>query len=213
MAAENNMNLSIYKSRKTLVEFLTQLKYEVKEHLDFSINEIDAMYRNKQLDMLLTHEYENKKVYIKYYLSNVITSKQIRQANLNMIVEDLYEIDTVLTTTDTLVIVTEDPPNDTILEKTKTLYEKSGIFVVIFGLAHLQFNLFQHALVPAADILTPGEKQELATRLHLHDLAKLPEISRYDPMAQGLLLRPGDVVRCKRASLTALTADYYRICV
>jgi hypothetical protein len=122
----SNRILTIYKSPKTILELLDTQEYDVEDYNGFSINEIDAMYSNDQLDMLLTNESENKS-YVKYYLTN----KQIKPQTLDDIIEDLYSIENILTKKDTLIIVIEDEPNDTIITKIKYLYDHDGIFVVI----------------------------------------------------------------------------------
>ena len=42
---------------------------------------------------------------------------------------------------------------------------------------------------------------------------QLPEISRFDPHAMAICLRPEQIVCFYRESTTALTYKYYRICV
>ena len=68
MSTSNNRILKLFKSRNTLLEQLELLSYNIKDYFDFSINEIDAMNSNNQLDMLLTNENNNRKAYVKYYL-------------------------------------------------------------------------------------------------------------------------------------------------
>jgi hypothetical protein len=75
------------------------------------------MVSNNQLDMLITNEKNQKKAYIKYYLN----AKQIRPTVLDEIIEDLFVIENVLTKNDTLIIIIEDEPNDTILTKLRYL--------------------------------------------------------------------------------------------
>jgi DNA-directed RNA polymerase subunit H (RpoH/RPB5) len=210
MSASNNRILSIYKSRTTILEILSDnLGYETKEYDGFSINEIDAMYSNAQLDMLLKHTSNERKVYVKYYL----TAKQIRPQNLDDILEDLFIIENVLTKEDTLIIITEDEPNDTIINKVKYLFDHSGIFIVIRYIKRLQFNILKHQLVPKATILQDDEAEALKTKFHMKTLQQLPEISRFDPHALSLSLRPGQVILIERKSNTAMTYEYYRICV
>ena len=205
----NNKILSIYKSRMTLIELLDHQDYNTSEYEGFSINEIDAMVSNLQLDMLVTNEKNQKKAYIKYYL----TAKQIRPANLDDIIEDLFTIDTVLTKKDTLIIITEDEPNDTIITKMKYLYDHDGIFVIIHNIHRLQFNILNHKLVPECIILEEPEIVKLKQKHNIKDLMQLPEISRFDPLALAICLRPGQVCLFKRESSTAMFYDYYRICV
>jgi len=209
MSTTSNRILSIYKSRHTLLEQLNYQDYNVYEYNEFSINEIDAMHNNEQLDMLINHESNNKKVYIKYYF----TSKQIKPQNLDDIIEDLFTIENVLTKDDTLIVVIEDEPNDTIIAKLKYLYDHDGIFVVIHNIKRLQFNILEHALVPNCVILENDEIKELQQKFNINNLKQLPEISRFDPQALAICLRPGQVCKFERNSATALTYNYYRICI
>ena len=210
MSASNNRILGIYKSRGTILEILSDnLGYDTKEYEGFSINEIDAMYSNAQLDMLLKHTDSNRKIYIKYYL----TAKQIRPQNLDDIIEDLFIIENVLTKEDTLVIITEDEPNDTITTKLKYLYDHDGIFVVIHNIRRLQFNILNHKLVPECTILQDKEIEELKKKHNITNPMQLPEISRFDPQALAMCLRPGNICEFKRTSATAMFYNYYRVCV
>lgn len=208
--------LSIYKSRNTMLEILKQLNYGVDDYSGFSINEIDAMFANSQLDMLVSRPEPmsgQTKIYIKYYISTKPGSKQIRPQNLDEIVEDLFTIDNVLNKNDTLIIIIDDEPNDTILNKMKYLYDHDGIFVVIHNIQRLQFNILKHSLVPQTTVLEEKEKSELMKTYYIKDNASLPEISRFDPVAMAICMRPGQVCKIVRSSATALYYSYYRICV
>jgi len=209
----SNRILSIYRSRDTLLKFMEKLNYNTLEYKEFSINEVDAMFTNSQLDMLLTNTTNNKKVYIKYYFTSKTVSKQIRPNNLDTIIEDLYEIENVLSKEDTLIIVIDEEPNDSIITKVKYLYEKDGVFVVIHNIKRLQFNILQHSLVPYVEILPEDKVEELKKTLNIKDVKQLPEVSRFDPVSLAIALRPGQVVKYVRGSQTALKTDYYRVCV
>lgn len=210
MSATNNRILNIYKSRNTILEILTNdLNYETQDYDGFSINEIDAMYTNSQLDMLVKNKNSERKIYVKYYL----TSKQIRPQVLDEIVEDLFLIETVLTKEDTLIIITEDEPNDTITTKMKYLFDHDGIFVVIHNIHRLQYNILNHKLVPKCYILEDKEINDLKNEYNISNLTQLPEISRFDPQALALCIRPGNVCKFIRNSSTAMLYSYYRVCV
>ena len=209
MSVTSNRILTIYKSRSTLMELLFTQGYDVEEYLGFSINEIDAMFNNSQLDMLLTHKETKRKAYVKYYL----TAKQIRPANLDDVIEDLYSIENVLTKQDTLIIVTEDEPNDTITTKMKYLYDHDGIFVVIHNINRLQYDITRHKLVPKCTILSDADVEAMKTKFNVKTLMQLPEISRFDPLALALSVRPGQVCEFTRESATAMHYKYYRVCI
>jgi DNA-directed RNA polymerase subunit H len=208
MALSSNRILSIYKSRNTIIEHLQNLGYDTADYAEFSINEIDAMNTNNQLDMLVSRE-DGQKIYIKYLLN----IKQLRKDNLDQLIEDLYDIETVLEKKDTLIIITNEEPNDTITQRIKYVFDHSGIFIVLHYIKRLQFNILKHTLVPYAKILKDDEIESLKIQYNLKTLMDLPEISRFDPQALALCLRPKQVIKIDRKSDTALEYNYYRVCV
>jgi DNA-directed RNA polymerase subunit H (RpoH/RPB5) len=142
-----------------------------------------------------------------------LNAKQLRPQNLDDIIEDLFVIDNVLTKNDTLVIIVEDEPNDTIVTRIKYLFDNDGIFIVMHNINRLQYNITNHKLVPQCNILTPQEREDLKKKYNVAALSQLPEISRFDPHALSMCLRPGDVCEFKRESATAMFYSYYRVCV
>ena len=205
--------ISINKSRNTILELLDMQDYNVDDYLGFSINEVDAMLANSQLDMLITHKENGKKVYVKYYFTTKQTTRQIKPQTLDDIIEDLYTIEDILTKNDSLIIIIDDEPNDTILNKMRYLYDHDGIFVVIHNIKRLQFNILNHALVPKVEILDESATNEMMKKYNLKDKTQIPEISRFDPQALAICLRPGQICEFNRESVTALDYKYYRVCV
>jgi DNA-directed RNA polymerase subunit H (RpoH/RPB5) len=199
--------ISLYNSRKNLIDLLHIQGYDISDYEGFSINEVDAMHTNGQMDMLLTHRTLPQKAYIKY-------AKHIRQANLDVFVDDLYYTENVLNkATDILIIVSDDEPNECIMSKLEYLFNHDGIFIVIHNIRRLQYNLLNHALVPKTRILTEPETKDLFHKYSIKDNTQLPEISRFDPLALALGMKPGQVCEHVRNSNTALETLYYRICV
>jgi len=215
MSSNSTRINKIYKSRSVLLEQLEEREYDVSDYNNFSINEIDAMLANNQLDMLLTHKENGKKVYVKYYFTLKTTTKQMKPQTLDDIIEDLYTIEQVLTKRDTLVVIIDDEPNDTILAKVKYLYERDGIFVIIHNIQRLQTNILKHFMVPNMTVLESEEQiKQFKDKHYIKDeKIQLPEISRFDPQALVVGLRPGDICKIDRSSVTALNTNYYRICI
>jgi hypothetical protein len=206
----SNRVLSVYKSRTTILEQLESQGYNVSDYHGFSINEVDAMHGNDQLDMLLeTTDEPKRKTYIKYYL----TAKQLKPNNLDEIIEDLFIIENVLTKADTLIIILDDEPNQTIIKKVQYLFDHDGIFVVLHNIKRLQFNLLNHRLVPKCAILTETEVVETKKKYNIKDNSQFPEISRFDPHALAMCVRPGNICKFERNSVTAMKYDYFRLCV
>jgi DNA-directed RNA polymerase subunit H (RpoH/RPB5) len=159
--------------------------------------------------MTISHRKTDSKIYVKHYFN----SKQINRANLDNVIEDLYNIDNILNKKDTLVIIIDDEPNDTIITRIRYLYDHDGIFVIIHNINRLQYNILNHTFVPKCEILGDTEVVELKKRYNILSDKQLPEISRFDPQALVMCMRPGQICKFNRESSTAMFYDYYRICV
>ena len=84
----------------------------------------------------------------------------------------------------------------------------------LFELRELQYNVTRHSLVPRHDIVTDGGEEAGILRDHgLKAKTQLPLISRADPVARYLGLRPGQLVRVTRISRTSGECVAYRCCV
>jgi DNA-directed RNA polymerase subunit H len=188
--------------------------YNIKDYANFSVNEVNSMKQNNQLDMLL--EFNNtddpteikRKIYIRYYLG-----KAIRPANLQEMIDDLFILTETLKKEDTLFIIIKDEINETITNELKHIWEADGIFIVIESIKRLQFNILNHTLVPDHRVLSEKEVQEIMNKYNITDKIQFPDISRFDPVARVIGLRPGQVCHIIRPSKTTITTDYYRICV
>jgi len=202
--------LSIYKSRTNILDQLELQGYNVSDYIGFSINEVDAMHGNDQLDMLLeTKDEPKRKTYIKYYL----TAKQLKPNNLDEMIEDLFVIENVLSKSDNLIIILDDEPNQTIIKKVQYLFDHDGIFVVLHNIQRLQFNILNHQSVPKCSILNDAETTDLKKKYNIKDNSQFPEISRFDPQALAMCVRPGNICKFERNSATAMKYDYFRLCV
>lgn len=216
MASQNSSVLisHIFTSRKTILELMEKQGYNINEYANFSINEVNSMKQNNQLDMLLetsdenvTNEKPKKKIYIRYYLTVRPAPKNIQE-----MIDDLFVLSETLKKTDTLFIIIKDDPNETLINELKHIWESEGIFIVVESIKRLQFNILNHSLVPPHRVLVESEVKEVMKRYNITDRSQFPDISRFDPVARIIGLRPGQVCNIVRASKTAIEANYYRIC-
>ena len=197
---------AIYKSRTNLLKLLKAQGYDVSQYDNFGMNEVHAMNSNKQLDMLVVKE-SGQKAYVKYHLG-----KPLRRDNIVECVEDLFNLEKTLTKQDSLIIVMKGEMNDTNVSVLSQIWEQEGIHIVIFSLDRLQFNILEHSYVPKHTILTEQETQEMMMRYNVSNTDMLPNISRYDPVAMAIGMRPGQVCLIERFSKTAVKTAYYRVC-
>jgi DNA-directed RNA polymerase subunit H len=231
MTSQNTSSLisQIYKSRSVLIELMKTQNYNISEYDGFSVNEINTMKTNNQLDMILSKnpleptgydeekgedsnnssskENNEKKIYIKYYLG-----KSLRPNNLQEMIDDLFNVEEVLTKEDTLLVVVKDEVNDTLVNTLKHIWESEKIFIILIPLQRLQFNILEHILVPPHRVLSESEKIKIKNRYNIMNDGQFPELSRFDPVAKAIGIRPGEVCEIIRPSKTAISAPYYRIC-
>jgi DNA-directed RNA polymerase subunit H (RpoH/RPB5) len=121
-------------------------------------------------------------------------------------------LEKTLTKQDSLIIVMKAEMNDTNVATLSQIWEQDGIHIVIFSLDRLQFNILEHTYVPKHTILTDAETQQMMAKYNIAHPDMLPNISRYDPVAMAMGMRPGQVCRIDRFSKTAVSTPYYRIC-
>ena len=200
----------IFKSRETLVEILYSQGYDVNDYSAVSEKHLHSMINNKQLDMLFEKKNSDSKIYIKSYF---ILGKSIKKDIIPTMIDDLYYIEKILNKNDTLMILVNEEPNSTILSHLKHIWSKEGIYIVVVPLQRLQFNILKHTLVPDHRVLNDDEKNSIFTKYNAKNDSQFPQISRFDPVAQMIGLKPGQLCEITRPSKTAITSKYYRICI
>jgi DNA-directed RNA polymerase subunit H (RpoH/RPB5) len=216
MTSQNTSILisTVYNSRKIVLELMVKQGYNINYYANFSINVVNSMKQNNQLDMLLEKNEEDpvtkrkNKIYIRYYLG-----KMIRPANLQEMIDDLFNLEETLTKNDTLFIIIKDEINETLTNELKHIWESEGIFIVIESIKRLQFNILNHTLVPDHRVMNDIDVTEIMKRYNITSKIQIPDISRFDPVARVIGLRPGQVCHIIRPSKTAIESDYYRVCV
>ena len=216
MTSQNTSILisAVYESRKTVLELMDKQGYYTDDYSFFSINEVNTMKNHNQLDMLLEKREDDpatnrkNKIYIRYYLG-----KKINIGNIQEMIDDLFGIDQTMTNADTLFIIIKDEVNETVINELKHIWEKDGIFIVVENIKRLQFNILNHTLVPPHRVMASDEVTEVMKRFNLVNINEFPDISRFDPVAKVIGIRPGQVCHIIRPSKTAIKADYYRVCV
>ncbi len=201
--SNNKKIIDVHKSRNNLLEILETRGFDISNYEGFSLNEIHTLVNNQQLDMIFEGEY---KIYVKYFIE-----KMLRPNNVHDIIEDLYNIEQLLTKNDELVIIIKEEPNDTLQKLQSVIYEEEQIFINIININRLQFNILKHSMVPKHRILNNEEKEEVIAKYNILD-HNIPPISRYDPVAQVIGLRPSQYCEILRPSKTSITSLFYRIC-
>jgi DNA-directed RNA polymerase subunit H (RpoH/RPB5) len=207
--ATNSQTISkIFTSRKIILDLAKERGFNIDDYENFTIHEIQILKENKQLDMLLTNNDTGQKIYYKYHLVT-----KLRGPHVQDYVEDLYQVEEILSEEDDLVIVTKDEPNVALKNLLKMEFTKNNYYVNVYNFHNYLFNILKNNLVPHHEILTETKKKELALEYNIVKESQWPEISRFDPPAMAIGLRPGQVTEITRKSPTSLDTKYYRLCV
>lgn len=226
----------IFNSRRIILEQLKSRNFDVSNYELFSINELNDMFNNNQMDMLLhadeerinegrkelgsdadrilnyqpVNETQTRSVYVKYHIKTMLKRENIEQA-----IAELFDVENVLNReTDQLIIITKVDPNQTLTTAIKNIIQTDGAHVTIINIHRLQFNILNHVLVPKHEVLSERGVEEFKQKYEITDLViECPKISQFDPVAVAIGMRPGQVCRILRNSPTSIESVYYRVCI
>ena len=207
MNTTNSHIISIYKSRKHLLEILNERGFNITSYNNLSISEVSILAETEQLDMLLHNEKTNKKIYVKYYINKVLKAQ-----NVYDIVEDLFHLENILTKKDDLMIITKDEPNDTLIQTIKDIWMSENIYIAAVNIKRLQFNILKHELVPNHSILTKEEEDAFKKKYNILNNSQIPDISFFSPVSIVMGFRPDDIIKIIRKSRVAINTEFYRVC-
>ncbi len=202
----------IYNARKVLINILERRGFDTTGYNNFNVNEIQSMAENDQLDMLLNSKEEDggepiKKMFVKYHLT------KLSNPAVYDIIDDLFSVDDILSKKDELIIIVKDKPNVKIQQLVELIYKTDSIYFNISSVKEYMFNILDHHMVPQHRVMTNAEKENVKTKYNVVKDKEFPEISRFDPVAKVIGLRPGQLCEIIRPSPTSIKSIYYRLCI
>lgn len=202
----------IYNARKVLINILERRGFDTTGYNNFNVNEIQSMAENDQLDMLLNSKEEDggepiKKMFVKYHLT------KLSNPAVYDIIDDLFSVDDILSKKDELIIIVKDKPNVKIQQLVELIYKTDSIYFNISSVKEYMFNILDHNMVPQHRVMTNAEKENVKTKYNVVKDKEFPEISRFDPVAKVIGLRPGQLCEITRPSPTSIKSIYYRLCI
>lgn len=197
----------IFTSRNIMLDLAEKRGFNTDDYSGFTINEVQSMCLNRCLDMLLENPNSKKKIYFKYHVYTKIRHQQVWEY-----IEELFNVTNTLSKEDDLIIVVKDRPNDGQIKLMSQIWNQDDLYVNIIDLHNYLFNVLDHDLVPPHEVLTEDEKKGVMEKYNIVNAHQFPEISRFDPVAQVIGLRPKELCKIIRSSPTAITTEYYRLC-
>jgi|TARA_X000000368_G_scaffold418918_1_gene420742 DNA-directed RNA polymerase subunit H (RpoH/RPB5) len=207
MSLVNSNIENIYKSRCNILDILKYRGFDISSYENFTINEINILNNNNQLDILVKNNTTNKNVYVKYYLNKLLKAQTIYSS-----IEDLFNIDNILTKNDDLIIIIKDEPNENLNQIIRDIWMEDEYYISILNINRLQYNILNHSLVPKHIILSDEEATLFKKKYNIIDDSQIADISYFSPISLILGIRPNNIVKIIRNSKTSIESNFYRIC-
>ena len=115
--------------------------------------------------------------------------------------------------THTIILITKDETNSALCDLVKQIYSEENIHIILYNIKRLLFNIIEHQFVPKHIVLSNEEKSEIYNKYFIGNDSQIPSISRFDPVAIAIFIKPGELCKIIRSSPNAVSSDYYRLCV
>ncbi len=215
----------IFISRKIIIEMLNYRGYNTSKYNKYLNEELQLLVSNGKLDMLVDHETQDRSLLVHYMEP---TGSKISLKQLKILINcfnDRNDNKFIKHNTDTVIIISPDIVTDTIKDNIYLNYEQSinddnrtnilykGLYIQLFEIKSLLYNIMKHDLVPEHKIITEQEyEDEIKNVYKINKGNQLPVILKSDPVAMFIGLRPKDVCRIKRPSETSGFYNNYRYC-
>lgn len=169
--------------------------------------------KNRNLEKFLMERYENLKFQILESINATsevpVETEEGADPQLTPAQEDEMRR---LKTKQTIIIITKDAPSDNVKNIADEFYMKNGIYVQIFYIKMLMFNVTRHEYVPQHIVLSEKEFEEVRTHYSIKNKSQFPIISHHEPVAMFIGLRPGQLCKIIRSSETSGRHITYRYC-
>ena len=202
----------VFTARATQLSQLADMGYKVGHLQGASPADVDRQIQNQELNFVVSPTAgagQGGTVHVRFHVD-----KALRQVHIQNLAAELRDLEGFHAATDTLVLVSKDMPNDSVKSAISSVWAADGTFIVVRSLAELQFDVLKHRDVSPHKVMTQAEVTEFkrVVMLGANGVSDLTGISRFEPVARAILIRPGQLCDILRPSLSAGMYHYYRIC-
>ena len=219
----------VFKSRQNILDMLNYRGFDISTYQNFCREELDVLYDENSLNILVDHKDNPESLLVHYVHHDKMTQKKLKDIlgdqgdgiynqELGLFSNKNIEDGLIKSNTSTIILIligTEVPA----LQKIADSYynyskkEKKAVYVQIFEIRKLCFNILKHSLVPKHEVLTEDEFiEEVESVYKITSKSQLPAIKRSDPVAKYIGIRPEQVCRITRSSESTGIYTSYRIC-
>ena len=212
MSVQRHLSTYLNKTRCILTEMLEYRGYDVS-----NISPFTTFTGTDKLDKLSINLSKNGKELIQVHYE--VESTRTNHKKLTKRIEDIIsKLDSPEKSKDlTIIFLVRDGMTPSVKEAIRLLSQKYGVFIQIFPIRNLMYNCTKHKSVPQHIRITKTEYevylQDFLDSLHIESLENLPKIFDTDPVAMFIGLRPGEMCKIIRPSMSAGEHIVYRYCV
>lgn len=206
-----SLSKKLYVSRTTILQMLNDRNIDATDFNNFSQEELELMYNTNPkltpeinpIDMV----FEDKCI-IKY-----VMQPKLRAGELKGLAETIIK-EGIAKNGSTLIFIIRDTMKmeDQIELYFENLYQKHNVFVQMFYINKLMFNVTHHKLVPKHTIVDEETKKQLMTTLNLEREDQFQIIKKNDQVSKYLGMRTGQLCKILRFSPTYGEFIVYRLC-
>lgn len=201
----------LLQSRKVIMEILENRGYPVSEINILSREEIKLMYLNKQLDFQVKDEHNGKTLYVKYLITGKVRNSSLKKY-LDEIIGDFESEGGFDPLNIEFIIVLDHKINDSLEKMIDYFYFQKNIYINLFHIDSIRVNLTKHHLVPEHVKIEPDDFKEIKKKFNLNSRYQLPIINRKDIIAKYIGLKPGEICKIVRPSITSGEYIAWRCC-
>jgi DNA-directed RNA polymerases I, II, and III subunit RPABC1 len=201
----------LLQSRNVIMEILENRGYPVSEINIFSREEIKLLYLNKQLDFQVKNENNGKTLYVKYLIAGKVRNSSLKKY-LDEIIGDFESEGDFDPSNIEFIIVLDHKINDSLEKMIDYFYFQKNIYINLFHIDSIRINLTKHHLVPEHVKIETDIFQKLKKKFNLNSRYQLPIINRKDIIAKYIGLKPGEICKIVRPSITSGEYTAWRCC-
>ena len=212
MSVQRPLSTYLNKTRCILTEMLEYRGYDIS-----NISPFTTFTGTDKLDKLSINLSKNGKELIQVHYE--VESTRTNHKKLTKRIEDIIsKLESPEKSKDlTIIFLVRDGMTPSVKEAIRLLSQKYGVFIQIFPIRNLMYNCTKHKSVPQHIRITKTEYevylQDFLDSLHIQSLENLPKIFDTDPVAMFIGLRPGEMCKIIRPSMSAGEHIVYRYCV
>ena len=212
MSVQRHLSTYLNKTRCILTEMLEYRGYDIS-----NISPFTTFTGTDKLDKLSINLSKNGKELIQVHYE--VESTRTNHKKLTKRIEDIIsKLESPEKSKDlTIIFLVRDGMTPSVKEAIRLLSQKYGVFIQIFPIRNLMYNCTKHKSVPQHIRITKIEYevylQDFLDSLHIESLENLPKIFDTDPVAMFIGLRPGEMCKIIRPSMSAGEHIVYRYCV